>query len=184
MEETVPLDAYRSYLRLLARLHFDPALRGRIDPSDIVQQAYVRAVQGQDQFRGATAAETMAWLRRILATTMANAARDLRREKRDPRREVALREALDRSSVRLDQILAADQTSPSRAAIRAERALRLAEALENLPEAQREAVARHYLLGQDLAEIARLLDRTIPAVAGLLHRGLSQLRKHLADLNE
>jgi RNA polymerase sigma-70 factor (ECF subfamily) len=184
MGEPEPLDAYRSYLRLLARLHLDAGLRGRIDPSDVVQQAYLRALQARDQFRGTTAAETMAWLRQILATTMANAARDLRREKRDPRREVALGNALDRSSARLDQILAADQTSPSRAVVRAERALRLAEALESLPEAQREAVARHYLLGQDLSEISRLLGRTTPAVAGLLHRGLRQLRQHLDDLDD
>jgi RNA polymerase sigma-70 factor (ECF subfamily) len=82
--DSEPFDAYRSYLRLLARLHLDAALRGRVDPSDIVQQAYLRAAQGRDQFRGTTALETRAWLRQILATTLANAARDLRRDSRAP----------------------------------------------------------------------------------------------------
>jgi RNA polymerase sigma-70 factor, ECF subfamily len=180
--DSEPFDAYRSYLRLLARLHLDAALRGRVDPSDIVQQAYLRAAQGRNQFRGTTALETRAWLRQILATTLANAARDLRREKRDPARERVLSEALDRSTARLDHVLQADGTSPSGAAVRAERALRLAEALEGLPDAQREAVARHYLLGQELAEIARALDRTTAAVAGLLQRGLRALRQRLHDL--
>ena len=64
--------------------------------------------------------------------------------------------------------------------MRSERLLRLAEALEALPEAQREAVELHYWQGWSLAEIAAHLDRSTAAIAGLLQRGLKKLR-HLLE---
>jgi len=60
--------------------------------------------------------------------------------------------------------------------------LRLAEALAELTEAQREAVVQHYWQGRSLAEIGEQLGRTPAAVAGLLHRGLKQLRGRLQQM--
>ena len=53
--------------------------------------------------------------------------------------------------------------------------------VRSLPDAQREAVARHYLIGDDIATIAVALERTPAAVAGLLHRGLKRLREHVVS---
>ncbi len=72
--------------------------------------------------------------------------------------------------------LAADQSSPSEQAVRHEQAVRLANALARLPATQREALVLHYWQGCSLADIAGRLDRTTDAVAGLLKRGLKQLR--------
>jgi RNA polymerase sigma-70 factor (ECF subfamily) len=88
---------------------------------------------------------------------------------------------LDQSSARLEAWLAAEQSSPSQQAIRSERLLGLAEALETLPEAQREAVELHYWQDWSLAEIATHLHRSPAAVAGLLQRGLKKLRRHLQE---
>ncbi len=57
------LEHYVDYLRLLARLHIDPRLRGRLDPSDVVQQTLLIAHEKMAQFRGKTHAELAAWLR-------------------------------------------------------------------------------------------------------------------------
>jgi RNA polymerase sigma-70 factor (ECF subfamily) len=176
------LDRFRSYLLLLAQVRLDPRLKGKLDASDVVQQTLLEAHQGRGQFRGHTPEQQAAWLRQILARNLANAVRGLRRQKRNVARERPLQAALDESASRLENWLAAEQSSPSQHLQRQERALRLAEALAVLPEAQREAVILRHWHGWSLADIAQQLQCTPAAVTGLLHRGLKNLRKHLQDL--
>ena len=175
------LERYRPYLRLLARLHLDPRLRGKLDPSDVVQQTLLQAFQGMTQFRGKSPGELAAWLRQILARNLAMAVRDFAREKRDIARERSLEQAIDASSSRLEAWLASEETSPSQHAIANEQALRLADALEKLPEAQREALVLQHWQGWPLAQIGEHLGRSPEAVAGLIKRGLKQMRLLLND---
>jgi RNA polymerase sigma-70 factor (ECF subfamily) len=175
------LDRFRAYLRLLARLQLDPRLRSKLDPSDLVQQTLLQAHRAHDQVRAQSDAELAAWLRQILARNLAQAVRDFARDKRNVAREHSLEQALAASSARLDRWLAAEQSSPSEHAERNEDVLRLAEALEQLPEAQRDALVLQHWQGWSLAEIGQHLDRTPAAVAGLIKRGLKQLRLLLGD---
>ena len=122
-----------------------------------------------------------AWLRQILTRNLAHTVRDFGRDKRNIHRECQLKAAVDNSSVRLAGLLAADQSSPSQRASRNEQVLALAEVLETLNGAQREAIVLHYLQGWSLADVAEHLDRSTSAVAGLLHRGLAKLRGQLQD---
>jgi RNA polymerase sigma-70 factor (ECF subfamily) len=155
----------------------DPRLRGKLDPSDLVQQTLLHALQGLDRLRGRTETEIGAWLRQILASNLARAVRDFARARRDVAREQPLEAAMAASSARLEAWLAAEQSSPSQRAAANEQALRLAQALEQLPEAQREALILQHWQGWSLAQIADHLDRSVEAVAGLLKRGLKQLRQ-------
>jgi len=173
------LERYRPYLRLLARLQLHRRLQSKVDASDIVQQTMLHAHQAQAGFRGTTEAERAGWLRQILARNMAHLVRDFGRDKRDCSREQSLQQGLDQSSARLEAFLASDQSSPSQRATRNEDVLRLAAALEQLPEAQRRAVELHYWEGCTVAEIGAVLERSNSAVAGLLHRGLTALRSGL-----
>ncbi len=175
------LEGFREYLLLLARLQLDPRWQAKVDPSDIVQQALLQAHEARDQFRGQNAAERAAWLRQILARVLSNTVRDLGRAKRDAGRERSLEVALEQSSARLEAWLAADQSSPSESVERHEQLLRLAEALAELPQDQREAVTLHHLQGWSLAELAQHLNRSESAVAGLLHRGFRKLREVLHE---
>jgi RNA polymerase sigma-70 factor (ECF subfamily) len=176
-----PLEEYRDYLHLLARLRLATWLRGKLDPFDMVQDALLKAHQHREQFRGQSEQEWVAFLRRILANRVADAVRGLHRDKRDAALERSLETTLDQSSARWEQWLAADQSSPSAAVQRQELVLRMARALGTLPESQRTALELRYLQEPpwSLAEIANHLGRTHKAVAGLLCRGLEQLRERL-----
>jgi RNA polymerase sigma-70 factor (ECF subfamily) len=179
-ESTGPTpEQYRSYLLLLARRHAG----GRLDPSDLVQQTLLAAHRQREQFRGQTPAQEAAWLGRLLAGTIADAWRALGRGKRDVKREHSLEAEIEQSSVRLHDILAADQSSPSQRAVRHEDFGRLADGLAQLPEAQREAVTLRHLHGLPLAEIAVKLGRSPAATAGLLKRGLARLRDLLKEID-
>src|SRR5262249_11302131 len=120
-------EAYRDYLRLLAGVQLDPRLRGKLDPSDVVQETLARAHEKGEQFRGTSEAERAAWLRQILANQLAAAVRRyLDAGKRDAARERSLHAAVEDSSARLEALLAADHTSPSEQAVRHEELRRLA----------------------------------------------------------
>jgi RNA polymerase sigma-70 factor (ECF subfamily) len=180
-EATEPdLERFRPYLHMLARRHLDPRLRGKLDPSDAVQQSLLQAHQALGQFRGHSDAELAAWLRQILARCLSNALRDLGRAKRDVRVERSLEAALADSSAQLVACLATDDSSPSHRAARQEQVVRLALALTTLPEAQREALVLQPWHGWSLVEIGNHLGRSPAAVAGLIKRGLKQLRQILS----
>jgi RNA polymerase sigma-70 factor (ECF subfamily) len=178
-----PLEVYRDYLHLLARLRLAPWLQGKLDASDVVQEALLKAHQRREQFRGQSEEEWIAFLRCILANRVADAVRGLHRDKRDVALERSLKTVLEKSSARWEEWLAADQSTPSAAVQRGELLLRMASALATLPDSQRTALELRYLQEPpwSLADIARHLGRTDKAVAGLLCRGLEQLREQLRD---
>jgi RNA polymerase sigma-70 factor (ECF subfamily) len=69
------LERHPSWLAMLALLQVDGRLRGKFDPSDVVQQTMLEAVRAWPQFRGRTDGELSAWLRTILARVLAHEAR-------------------------------------------------------------------------------------------------------------
>jgi len=178
------LERYRPYLHLLANLHLDGRLRGRVEPADIVQQTFLRACTTFDSLRSHEPGVVAAWLRTILSRTLADHLRDLERAKRDIQRERSLEAALDQSSSGLLGLLAADQSSPSEKAILNEHLLHLAAALNALPDDVRQAIVAKHCQGKSLLDIAETMGRTPASVAGLLRRGLQTLRDQLRSSEE
>lgn len=177
------LERYRQYLMALAHGRVGPRGWDPVDVSGVVQQTFLEAHQQISHFRGNTPGQLAAWLRSILARNLADALRGLAAAKRGAGRQQSLERELEQSSDRLAAIFANDQSSPSLRMCREERAAALANALARLPEAQREALVLQHWHGRTLNQIAAHLNRTPAAVAGLLHRGLKQLRAELEDLD-
>jgi RNA polymerase sigma-70 factor (ECF subfamily) len=173
-----PSSEDRAYLRLVARCLWKPGLQRRLDPSDVVQRTLAKALEKQDQFRGATAQEWRGWLRQILVRELFQ---ELRKERdRGQGDDVSIHErSIDESSRRLEGVLEAEQTSPSQAVIRHEELFRLALALEKLPEDERTAVELKHLHDCSVRFISEQLGRTEQAVDGLLKRGRRRLRELL-----
>lgn len=180
-DSDVALERFRGYLRILAGMQLPRRFQSRLDPSDIVQQTLLKAHQARGQFQGHSESEFAAWLRQILARTLANSLRDLGRRKRNVNLERSLERELGRSSRRLKDWLAAQEPSPSQYAERNEQVLQLVGALAQLPPSQREALLLKHCQSWSLAEIAEHMDRTPAAIASLLQRGLKQLRQSLRD---
>jgi len=169
---------------LLARTHLDIRYQRRIDASDIVQLTMLEAHENRSQYRGNSDGELAGWLRQMLVHNVADAVRALRRDKRDVRRERPIEAAVEDSFDRAHDWLAAEQTSASQQLMRDEQLLSVSAAVTALSEDQREAVVLHYLQGYSLKQLAEHFERSESAVAGLLHRGLSNLRKAMAKPEE
>lgn len=174
------LERYRQYLLVLASVHLAPELRRKLDPADLVQQTLIRAHAALPELRAADPVGLSAWLRTILANELRDALKHFRRDKRDVAREFPLDADLDRSASGLADWLAAGHTSPSGRASHNEQLLRLANALAELPETMREVVVLKHCQGWTLQRIADRIEKSVPAVASYLRRGLKRLREHLA----
>ena len=176
------LELYRNYLNLLARLHVDRRLQGKIDPGDLVQETFLEAHRDFDQFRGQSEAEFAAWIRRILATNLANLVRSYYgTQRRDPHLERNLADALNRSSQALDCGLVAVQSSPSQQAAKREMAVLLADALRQLPENYRDVILLRHIEGLKFPEVAERLGRSEEGVKKTWARALARLRLMLGD---
>lgn len=179
MNDPLPFEQFRNYLCALAKMGLDRDLACKVDASDIAQQTLLQAHLARQQFRGTTDAECMAWLRQILLHQLDHCHRDYHREKRDVRREQSLQQRVEQSSWCLLQVLAPDQTSPLSQLVRGEQHRQLIELLSQLPPTSRDAILLKYWHGLTLNEIAQQLQLTPAVVAGMLYRGLKQVRKQL-----
>jgi RNA polymerase sigma-70 factor (ECF subfamily) len=178
------LEPYRRYLLVLASVHLDPQLRGKLDPADVVQQTLLRACRNLPKLRSMATPVLTAWLRKILASELADIAKHFHRDKRDIHVERSIEADLERSSSGMAGWLAADQTSPSGRAVQNEQLLRLAHALAELPDLMREVVVLKHCQGWTLNQIADRIGKTTPAVASLLRRGIEQMRTQLQTEEE
>ncbi len=175
------LAQYRPYLKLVASQGFDHTrVLRRVDASDVVQSALLKAVRSFDGFQGTTEAEFSAWLHRIVRNTLINEFRSARADVRDIARERPLEAIAESASIQWHEP-AARGTSPSQQVLSGERALRLAAALELLEPNERHAVRLRYLVGLKCREVADALGVPLGTAAGYVRRGLGRLRELLGE---
>jgi len=170
---------YRHYLHVLAEAQLGRHLRGKCDPSDLVQQTLLEAHRDFRTFQGNQENALLGWLRRILAHNLFNEARRFATRGRDATREVSLegfQAGLDHSSQVLSRCLADDGPSPSDAAAERETAVRLADVLTRLPENYQRVLLLRLFEGLTAEEVAGHLGTTAGAVRMLQMRALEGLR--------
>jgi len=174
------LQLYRNYLTILATTQLDQKLRGRIGPSDLVQETMLAAHRDIQKFRGRTEREFLAWLRQILINCLHHAVEThLKAKRRDVRCEISIErvcEALDHSSFNRAEFLADSGPSPSTCARRREWAVVLADQLAKLRPEYRDVIVFRNLQGLSFEEIALRMNRQAGAVRMLWLRAVEKFK--------
>jgi RNA polymerase sigma-70 factor (subfamily 1) len=175
------LQRFQAYLETLTFIQIDPRLRGKFGWSDIIQNTLIEASRMLERIEAMDSEAQKRWLRRMLLNNLRDEIDHWRTKGHDVRRERSLEEAAEKSSCRLHESIAAEESTPSAKLIRHDDELHVLEALSQLPERQREVVILKQYHEWKLAEIADYLGCTTNTVAGLHARGLAKLRTLLTD---
>ena len=175
------LESYRSYLQVLAASEINGRLQRRVSPSDIVQDTMLAAHRDFAAFQGDSAPQFTAWLRSILTRNVFRAIeRHIKAEKRDIHREVsmeAIAKSIDSSSIRLANILASDEATPSRIASNDEESSRVVELMQSLPEHYQTVIMYRNFQGLRFDEVANEMGRTATATRLLWLRAVRRLKE-------
>ena len=168
------LEKHRGYLVALGRLHLGRRLWRKMDPEDLAGDTILEALKNRHQFKGSGENELRGWLR----TMHLNNFRDALRKYWKELGQQGLEDSLAQSSGRLRDSLEAPTSTPSQKAVRNELLDHLTRALTQLTPEQQQAYFLYREHEMKLAEVAKHLGLSVPATAGLIHRGLKKL-KHL-----
>ncbi len=176
---------HRPRLRRMVDLRLDRRLQARIDASDVIQEAHVEVVTRLNEYLNEPSYPLFLWLRLIVGERLLKLHRHhLGTQMRDAGLEVSIyRGALpEASSAALAAQLLGKHTSPTQAAVRAERMLRLQEALNTLDATDREVLSLRHFEELSLAETALSLGIEESAAAKRYIRALKRLKATLASM--
>jgi RNA polymerase sigma-70 factor (ECF subfamily) len=176
---------YRKRLRAMIRLRMDRRLQGRVDPSDVLQEAYLDVVQQLPSYQAKPEMSFYLWLRLTTGQRLMRLHRQhLGAGMRDAGREVSLhRGALPQaSSVSLAAQLLGRMTSASKAVERAEIQLQLQAALNSMDEMDREIIVLRNFEELSNAEAAQVLGLEPSAASKRYIRALKRLQEVLRSI--
>jgi RNA polymerase sigma-70 factor (ECF subfamily) len=169
----------------MVEIRLDPRVRARVDASDVVQEAYLDVAQRLSEYLRDPRIPLFLWLRLVVGERLTKVHRQhLGAHMRDARREVSLyRGAIPAaSSAALAAQLLGRFSSPTQAAVRAERLLRLQEALNSLDPVDREVLTLRHFEELSRAETAQELGIEESAAGKRYVRALKRLKHILADM--
>jgi RNA polymerase sigma-70 factor (ECF subfamily) len=167
----------------MVALRMDRRLQGRVDPSDVIQEAHIEAMSRLTEYLADPSLPFFLWLRLLVGQRLAMLHRHhLGAQARDAGREVAIDHGRlpEATSAALAARLLGRLTRPSEAAIRAERKLRLQAALDALDPLDREILALRHFEQLSNAEAARALGLDKSAASKRYVRALGRLKDVLA----
>ncbi len=166
-------EVHRERLLTMVKRRLDPALKARIDPEDILGDAFLRA-RVRWSSRDRAGMSDYAWLYRIALDCLIDAWRSAHAEGRTLEREIPWP---DRSSVQLGMGLFGSITSPSEAFERQERNERLTWAVQQLKRDDREILGMRHFDGLSYQEIAAVLAIKPDAAMQRYARALRRLKE-------
>jgi RNA polymerase sigma-70 factor, ECF subfamily len=178
-------DEHRDRMRRMVELRLDPRLRGRLDASDVVQEAFLDVARDLRAYLANPSLPPLLWLRLHVGRRMTTLHRQhLGTRMRDAGREISLFQGAlpEASSAALASMLLGQHTSPTEAAQRAERLLRVQEALNSLAPIDREVLALRHFEQLGRSEAAQVLGITQEAGAKRYFRALKRMKDALATL--
>jgi RNA polymerase sigma-70 factor, ECF subfamily len=179
------LARHRERLCRMVALRLDRRLQGRIDPSDVIQEAYLEAWERLPEYLRQHRMPFFLWLRFLAAQKLVTQHRHhLGVQMRDPELEIALYRGTipEASSAALAAQLLGHDTRPSEAAIRAEIKIRLQDALNTLDPVDREVLALRHFEQLSRGESAQLLGISEAAVSKRYFRAMKRLKIVLSNL--
>jgi RNA polymerase sigma-70 factor (ECF subfamily) len=179
------LDGHRPRLRRMVRLRLDPRLQGRIDPSDVLQEAYLEAAQRLAEYLRDPRMPFFLWLRFLTCQKLlALRRRHLGTQGRDAGREISLHHGAmpEASSACLAAHLLGQLTAPYQAAVRAELKLRLQDVLNAMDPLDREVLALRHFEQLDNAETAQPLGLSPSGASSRYVRALKRLKTALGTM--
>ena len=174
---------YHGALRRVVVGGLDGAAAGRLDPDDILQEAYVGIYGAVSSTTFDGPAPFYRWLETVTRNTLKNQIRDLKRQKRNPRREVAASTRATGSYPDLLATVAHGDPTPSRQVGRQESVAVVMSSLARLTTDQRAVVQLRYLEGLPASKVALRLGKNEDAVHALCYRALKALRGHLGTMS-
>jgi RNA polymerase sigma-70 factor (ECF subfamily) len=178
-------DRHRERLRRMVELRLDPRLRARLDASDVIQEAFLDVARDLDAYLADPKLPPVLWLRLHVGRQLTTLHRKhLGTRMREAGLEISLYHGAlpEASSAALASMLLGRHTSPTQAAQRAERMLRVQEALNSLDPIDREVLALRHFEQLGRAEAAQVLGITQEAAAKRYFRALKRLKDVLATL--
>ncbi len=173
--------------RLWRMVHFrlDRRVCGRVDADDVLQEAYLDAAQRVKHYLSHDSMSFFVWLRQIVVQTMIDTHRQhLDAQMRDANREVSIHRGgyPQATSISLAAHLLGHMTSPSGAAIRAEMAAQLEEALETMEPLNREVLALRHFEELSNSEVAEILGIQQKAASIRYVRAIAKLKRILEQI--
>jgi len=174
---------YQVRLLQMVRLRMDRRLAARVDPSDIVQETLIEAVQKLSDYLRRRPLPFYPWLRQLAFERLVDLhRRHVRAQKRSVRREERQSPPLPNSSAQeLADRLVAQGSTPSARLKRLELRTRVKLALSQLSELDREVLVMKHLEQLSTPEIAAILKITEGAFYTRHVRALERLRNLLHD---
>ena len=172
------VEACRGYLVGIASRRLSADLRSKGGASDLVQQTFLDAQCQFERFQGGSEKELLAWLRQILLHNLAHFQRHYRAtSKRDLGREAPLADAASSTDGGAD--LATPTPSPSAQIVAREEAEAVQQALQRLPEEQRQVLALRHQEQLTFEEIGQRLGRSTSGARALWLRAVERFNDEL-----